>query len=114
MIENKINGKIKATLKSLKKENGILSLLLHDNYFKVGFIILAFFAILALISFFYLPLLGFSRPQDILPSVDFPDPLSPTIAIFSDKLTVNETSSSAVTIYPFLPKNLLTSWISRM
>lgn len=55
MIENKINGKIKATLKSLRKENGILSLLFHDNYFKIGFIILAFFAILALISFFYLP-----------------------------------------------------------
>ena len=55
MIENKNNGKMKQIIASLKKENGMVSMLLHDKYFKIGLAILGFFVILALISMFYLP-----------------------------------------------------------
>ncbi len=39
----------------MKKEDSMMSLLLHDMFFKIGFAIVGFFVAMAIISFFYLP-----------------------------------------------------------
>ncbi len=55
MMKNNEYGRLKGIIKYMKKEDGMISLLFHDIFFKLGFAIVAFFSIMAIISLFYLP-----------------------------------------------------------
>ncbi len=55
MRESYVKEHLVKQVKNLTKKNSIIWILFHDGFFKIGFAILAFFVIVAIISFFYLP-----------------------------------------------------------